>query len=637
MSQNYNPNSWNLPNDFNYTFTGEPTDVDTIVNQTLIRPGETFPPHQHIERIARYEYLMRIFEARKKDVFKRASELLKDTPYHDQLDTLYLSVNLADVIASKPAELLMSQLPIFESGLDPKSAQQMAINRIVEDNNLYQLIFNMVVNAAIKGDSFVKAFYNYRQDYSELYKLQRLYPDANIQIPKNAKPELVIESVNPSYVFPEMKRGSTTEFKGVNIAYVEWLETDRTEYSMEYDSYLYGRGVQVPLLYVEKHVPGYVIYERYLLRPKMVNDIYGVNIPVFEIMEQIPTGRKDGDVVATGVDVPLVFHFGYKTVEHTWQGIGAIEKIADMLIAASDRLTELDWILHKHSDPILTGPHLDGNSETVRLGGAYISQNPEDPPLQYVTWDGKLDAAFKQLEMILGFIFTESQLPQWLFGTSLTNAQQSGGGSSHTDSTGIKMRYAPVSALISRISMNLQKTVSDVVYYSQMLENYSNEGVPTFEQYEPVYPKVIFSDGIPRNDREQVEIMALRINSKLIDQRTAIKRLDGVDDDHASEMIERIVEDDKRMFGTMPVNGGNAGGSGDGATSTDINGLTGSLSGSGKTVPEKEGEQLYNETPEVAGHKQEGVGGQSKGTSETPPDLNPNDTDMQTTPMNLFI
>jgi len=313
----------------------------------LFEVGGLYPPTQKdVERLAVYQEMQKFFEGKQADIYKRASELLKDSAYKKQIESLYLNCNLADVICSKPSELLLSEPAIFESGQAPDSEEQKALDRLVEENDIRQMMFNFTVGAAIRGDAFLKNYFHYRQDYSELVKM-------GLPIPKDAKKEVVIQTVNPSYVFPEIARGSSSEFKAVNIAYVEWLNTDKNTFSLSKDkgTHLFAREQQVPYLYVERHLSGYVIYERYLLSQDHLSDVNGISVPVFRILEQVEIEpgvlRK---TVETGVAVPLVFHFPYKQTDIDWRGVGAVEKIANYLVAIGDRLTAIDFILHKHQD-----------------------------------------------------------------------------------------------------------------------------------------------------------------------------------------------------------------------------------------------------------------------------------------------
>jgi len=185
--------------------------------------------------------------------------------------------------------------------------------------------------------------------------------------------------------------------------------------------------------------------------------------------------------------------------------------------------------------------------DLVRLSGSYITRSGEDAKVEYITFDGKLTESFKQLDLLLNKVFLQSQLPTWLFGSSITSASQGGGGTSHTDASSIKIRYAPVSALLDRLNTNLTKCLGDALYYAQVLENFVHKRDKTegFVPYTPCYPNIRLSNGIPSNDKENTEIAVLRYQAGLIDRKTAIKILDGINDELASEMIRAIEAGEK--------------------------------------------------------------------------------------------
>jgi len=490
-----------------------------------------------LERLAKYYRGRKIFDGKLYEVYERASDLLKDTPFASQIQKLYIAVNIVDILMTKPADLMVGEPPSYESGLPDSSVQQKRLNSIVEENDLNQLIHEIVIGSGIRGESFIKPYYSYRQDFSDLPA-----------IPSGVKPEPIIEAINPMYVFPELSRGSSKKFKAINIAYVEW-EFSRKE-------------GEVPYLNVERHIPGYIVYSRYRLQANGVDNTYGAPIELFTLLEQVATGRER-DVVPTGVPQILVQHVPYKTLDDDWKGIGGIEKLESVLAAINDRLVQIDYILWKHSDPIAYGPDIDQTPDGgVRFGGKYIPVSKEDVTPGYMTWTAQLDSAFKELDILLGIVFQMSETPQWLFGTTMAE-DKGGSGTSHTDGAAIQMRLMPILSKVKRIRVHVDRAIRDALYIAMQLENYANEGVDGFEPYEPIYPKINWRDGIPKDEKLEAEVFQIRTGNKpTIDVRSAIKRMDGVDDEKADEVIRRIDDDETRVNGTVDSSIFNGGGGG---------------------------------------------------------------------------
>lgn len=501
---------------------------------TLFKPGGQYPPDEHIPRIAKYKRMRKYFEGKQIEVYDRASALLKDSPQAAQLDRLYIAVNLPFILTLKVSDLLVGDRPIYESGLADSSAEQQALNQYVEENDLNTLIYESATSNGYRGDSFIKVRYGYREDYSEVRNA--LSPDTYNAFIADIEMEPIIEHVRADCVFPETAAGDVKKFKAINITNIDWIEEPKRE---------------IPFLNVERHVPGFIIYERYRLheRPEVgVNNEHGVPITLYTIGERVPTGREE-DVVATGLPHMPVFHIPYTSVDDDWQGQGFIEKIASALQALEDRLVQLDYILLKHADPTLYGPDIEGPStNSASFGGKYIPITKEDATPGAITWDGQLSSVFQEIDFLLSYIFQMSETPQWLFGTTISGGGNAGGsGTSHTDSGAIKARFLPILSKVRRIRNHYDKAVKDALWtcflFDKQFGNYDGDDI---------YPVIHWKDGVPKNAKEEAEIMAIRTGSKpTLDVQSAIKFLDEVDDDKAAEVISRIESDEQAAVGTV--------------------------------------------------------------------------------------
>ena len=505
---------------------------------TLFKTGGQYPPIDHIERISKYIKGRKTYDNRQWEVYERAIKLLKDTPHGKQLQSLYIGVALADILVTKPADLLVGEPPVYESGMPDSSDEQKALNRIVEENDLNQLIHEMAIGTGFRGDGWLKVRFDYKQDFSAL-------TDAGLPIPEDAEMIPIIEAVNATYVFPELSQGQSKEFKAINVAWVEWVETKKTE---------------KPFLNVERHLPGYIEYYRFECEQNegSVDNSFGIPVQILRIKEQVSTGREENRV-ATGKPYILVRHIPYKSTDESWEGKSGLEMIDGMLSAIHDRITQIDYILWKHADPTAYGPDLNSDG-VARFGGKYIPITKEDPTPGYMTWNAQLDAAFKELDYLVGLVFQISETPQWLFGTTL--ADNGGGtGTSHTDSGAIKARFMPILSKVKRIRTHFDRAIRDALWLAMEIENRQMDGVNGFKKYTPVYPKIQWKDGIPRDEKEFAEIMQIRTGGKpTIDVLSAVKELEEVDDVRATAIMDRIKKDEEAVNGTVDssiFNGGN--------------------------------------------------------------------------------
>lgn len=427
----------------------------------LFEPGKQYPPARDLPRLAKYKRGRKIFDNRIWEVYDRAIDILdhNKSKHAKYLQQLYISIGIMEILCTKPADLLVGEPPKFESGLPDTSPQQRAINRIVEENDLVKQIHEMTIGNGYRGDAFIKTYYNIRQDTSQIPESIRA------EIESTLKPEPIIETVDPRFVFPEFSQGSRKRVTAVNIAWPEYV--------------LLPDGVtkEYKYLNVERHVPGAIMYHKFRISDLYVDARHEAPIPVFTIGEEVDTGRES-NIELTGIPEILVDHIPYKTTDDRYFGISSVENLESVLAAINERIIQIDYILWRHSDPSVYGPPLDPNMGSAQSwGGSYIQVSKDDVTPGYMTWEGNLDAAFKELDFLVGSVFQQSETPQWLFGTTLAGDSSGGTGTSHTDSSAIKARFMPILSKVNRIRLYVDRAVRDALYKAQVLENYANQGV----------------------------------------------------------------------------------------------------------------------------------------------------------------
>ncbi|SMO92977.1 portal protein [Melghirimyces algeriensis] len=495
----------------------------------LFDVGGQFPDDASLERLAKYEIGRKIFKGRLEEIRDRALAIYKSDDsrrmQYEQLKTLLIVVNLPDILLTKPADLMVGETPSYETGLSDETREQKALADIVEKNSISKMIHETVIGGGYRGDSFLKVRNDYREDFSET-------PDG--KPPSGVKREPIVEPIDPSFVFPETSDKNRKKFKAINVAFVDWVDGGKEE---------------IPFLEVERHVPGYIYRERFRLTGQRVERVDDVDISVFDINEQI----GETEVIETGIPRLLVFHIPYKTTDDEWQGISGVEKMESVLQAINERLVQIDYILWKHADPTMYGPDLENNAQQIGTSGMYIKVEKEDHTPGAVTWDSKMDGAFRELDYLIGIVYQLAETPQWLFGTVISERGTDGGtGTSHTDSAAIKSRFMPILSKVKRIRMHVDTAIRDALLTAMEIENRANDGVDDFEPYEPIRPVIKWKDGIPANEKELAEIVAIRTGNKPnLDVQSAIKMQDEVDDKKAKEIMRRIKRDEEDTFGTV--------------------------------------------------------------------------------------
>lgn len=496
----------------------------------MFKKGAQFPPEDAIPRLVRYKRGAHAFHGNHAEIYDRIAELIENTPHQSQLSKLYVAANIVPILAMKPADLLIGEPPIYKSGKPDASIEQQGLQRIVRENDLTTLQHEMVTAMAYRGDGWLKVRLDRRHDASALTALG---------LPDRQPIESIIESVDPSNVFPELSNAAgQRQFSAINVCWVETIVETSPILRKESERYI---------LHVERHLPGYIVYRDFHLVAPTRIEKDGVFLDLFVIGEEI---ELENNVQATGVTDFLVKHVPYAKSGNRWEGISLTEQIDPLLATINDTLTQISYVLAKHADPTMYGPDLDEIGETTRVGGRYIEVGKEDVAPGYMTWNAHLDLNFKLIDKLLAMIFQLAETPQWVFGTTLT-ADGGGTGTSHTDSSAIKARFFPLLSKVNRIRAQVDRALRDSLYNAQLLEQqqYRELGV---DQYEVEYPEIAWRDGLPRDEKYDAEVANLRTNGlPTMAQRDAIKYLEGMSDEQAEAVISEINEDNDRTKGTV--------------------------------------------------------------------------------------
>ena len=124
---------------------------------------------------------------------------------HRRNELVYISANLPGIICKKSADFLFGESPVFSAGKDDNTPEQLALSRLVEDNDLHITNYESALGNAYRGDSFYKI--RYGQNYGGMLDVK--YDPFRV----------FIESQNPEYVFPETIPGDANKILAYHIAY----------------------------------------------------------------------------------------------------------------------------------------------------------------------------------------------------------------------------------------------------------------------------------------------------------------------------------------------------------------------------------------------------------------------------------
>lgn len=471
--------------------------------EDLFIKGEYFPLTDHEERIIKYIRNEKLAKGFHKEVFSDTSKK----------NEFYISANFAGLITRKSADFLFGEVPVISSGKDSKSIEQETIDRITLSNNMHRLNYQQALTNAITGDAFYKI--RFGQEYGGAF-------------PEAFDPKRVlVEAVDPKKVFPQTHPFDKSKIVAYHVAEPLKLDSSKEDWT----------------LFVESHFANKIIYRQFRL-DIFRTDRYG-NVQLFKIGDEIPEGYEEQ---ITGVPVPLVVHVANYSDGIDWKGQDDISEHIALFDEINNRISQIGSILDKHADPAIAVPtgllQEDGEGNTyfqVALNKVFEVMGKEDIIPQYITNDNpQLDQAFKELEVLVEFLLSTTEIPAVAIGLKDS-------GTSGNSGLSIKWRMNSLLAKINRKRQFFEDGLKRVYMIAQMLEQYAD---PSKARHEIVVPQIKFNDGLPQDDTEIANRMAIRTNgSQTLSRKTALMIMDGLTEEQAQAEIDRIDEErESAMF-----------------------------------------------------------------------------------------
>lgn len=469
----------------------------------LFETGEFYPPVSHEHRIERYKTNKKLMMGDHLEVFSKKGYKLN----HSQKDLLYISVNLASIICKKSADFLFGEPLTVDAGKGDASKEQIALNRITENNDMSIKNYESALSNAYRGDSFFKI---------------RVGQEYNGELPEELDEyKVIIEAQNAEYVFPETMIGDANKIKIYHVAVP--VRTDGETVEIQESKWE---------LHIESHYPGKIEYSKFQLRPIEITP--EGEIKSWKIGNEITAARK---AVSTGIGFPLIVHVPNFSLDDSWTGIDDLTEHRSILDEINNRISQISDILDKHADPAIAVPigtlREDANGNVIYNVAAekvFEMASKDDFAPQYITNSNPLlTEAFKELEMLIDLLFTVSEIPSVALG-------RNDSGTSGSSGLAIKWRMNSLLSKINRKRQYYEKGLKRVYVIAQMLEN-----AVGIDSYKVTVPKLKFNSGLPKDEMEQANIMAIRTGGKAtLSQKTAMMMLDDLTEEQADAEIERM-------------------------------------------------------------------------------------------------
>lgn len=260
--------------------------------------------------------------------------------------------------------------------------------------------------------------------------------------------------------------------------------------------------------------------------------------------------KLSDEIINTGLSDFAVIPVENVVTSDEYFGADDYEDIDGIIQELEVRISQISKILDKFSDPNMYGDEsaleIDPSTgeEKFRGGGRFFPVQPGGTPPGYLTWEADLNSNWKEFEILMQQLYIISETSEACFGQLKQGMVESG-------SALKRLMLAPL-AKAQRLRMRLDPALKKAIKLCAELGTTRLASV-----------NIAWQDGIPSDEKEQAEVMAIRTGStggaRTISVRTALKRMDNMSDSEVESEMERIAEDQ------AAENALDAGGFGEGA------------------------------------------------------------------------
>lgn len=453
-----------------------------------------FPYKEHKQRLQNYSHYDMLFDGRHFDAFAIKINNQQFTEQYQRLK--YVQANFAGLISKVVADMLAGE---------PISVR-------VEDKKLQQWLDNFVFENSLHTQLWESAVINSRRG-DDLFKVR-----AGKLHPEDKDNTIIMEQQTAAVYYPKIKNGN----------YRARPEHQELAWEVEINEEKYVR--------IERHFPGRIENELWSVKDGKLDNEVSLSL----LGDDQPEPSQD-----TGVSRSLITHIPNWRAG-SYFGVSDYHDLESLMFAVNNRMTKNENVLDKHTDPILALPEgvLDeqGNIRQDKLGMFTIPDNemgagqPNKP--EYITWNANLEASFSQIDKLIEFLYMTSETSPDAFGMG-------GDGNSAVESgRALKLRLMRTISKVNRKKRYYDQRLKEALLNAQELA--ISGGYKVMGEKHPgtaEVPQIIWQDGLPIDEIEQIEAENSRIEGGTESTVDAIMRLDDINRDEAAEKAERIKQE----------------------------------------------------------------------------------------------
>lgn len=476
-----------------------------------------FPKKADKARLTRYSENDQIYFGDHFDAFKIRGEKT-DKQYPEVYRRLrYVVANFAGLASRVMADMLFGESITVDLKNDKT---QNWIDGLIEDNQLWAQLYESELGNSRRGDAVFKMRVGQRNP-------------AVADSPST----IIIEEFTPAIYYPVLEVTGTRNVPKQDVIATIFKQNDIT------------------YLHKEIHTPGRIQHEVWSYSEKDEKLISPQDVTQFGYVE----------VEETGVSRSLVFHIPNVRDGSGFFGTSDYHDLKSLFFALNNRITKVDNILDKHSDPILAVPpgvlDEDGKVNRSALGMFEVdNENPGFNKPEYIVWNANLDSAFKQIEKLVEMLFMFSEIAPASLG-----ADQGSGGQAESGRA-LKFKLLATIRKRNRKMRYYDQAIKDMLETAQELAKFHKIAIDGYTPAEVERPDLKWPDGVINDTVEQTETDIKRVEAGIMSRADAIADLDGISPADAAKKVKEI---DKEQEPTLPAIDNNLNGNGTGGAGND--------------------------------------------------------------------
>ena len=455
-----------------------------------LQVGQSFPPTVELERIRRYDENRRVFRVTHlddgateyyRDCCKRIERVVGN---FEELISFPVIFAYQRLLSLKTADLVCGEYPSIKSA---KDQQTDTIQTMREEISLDSQLYSTVLDVSALGDA-----------------VWRMYKDK-----ETGKGRFTVW--DPRGWFPIVKNDGTNQIMHHVLC---WSTNVGTKDAPRWN------------LTVQIHSKG--SYEQ---------RVYDTGTSGTEILALISSTPG----ILTGLEDFAVINLRAFHASDTVYGQDDYTQIDSIVSEIMVRIGQISKILDKHADPAMTGPvsmlTTDENTgRTYLKTGSFYAISPGETPPTYLTWEGQLEAAFKELELLLQQLYILSEMGSALLDAAMGTSQAI---------SGTAMRFKMVNPLVKARRITNAMTLP----LKRLIKAVSSLGYGKIEINDL---SVQWKDGLPNDPREVAELVRLLTGATQIETlENALQTYYDKSAEDAKKIIEGILAEKQKNMSLL--------------------------------------------------------------------------------------